>query len=300
MKIITYCMAMLMAVLLISCNKNKDSASVENIQMQDLQVDKTEEENVHTAIGSITGQTSSKDTGTLNLQAGQPIQKIDWDKKIIKTANLTLELKNYSAFNSALHINLKRYGAYIASEQQNETGYKIENIITIKVPVTEFDNLIDALPTAESKILEKRITSEDVTGEVVDTKGRIEAKKQIRDRYYDLLKQAKNMKEILEVQTEINALQESIEAGSGRVQFLSQQAAYSTINLTYFQVINPAVQPDTTPNFFMKFLQAFNNGTSIITGFILLVVTFWPVFLAGAIGWFIVKKSYWKRMVRKV
>ena len=60
MKIITYCMAMLMAVLLISCNKNKDSASVENIQMQDLQVDKTEEENVHTAIESITGQSSSK------------------------------------------------------------------------------------------------------------------------------------------------------------------------------------------------------------------------------------------------
>ena len=236
----------------------------------------------------------------MNLLPDNLLQKIDCDKKIIKTANLTLELKNYSAFNSALHINLKRYGAYIASEQQNETGYKIENIITIKVPVTEFDNLMNALPSAESKILEKRITSEDVTGEVVDTKGRIEAKKQIRDRYYDLLKQAKNMKEILEVQTEINALQESIEAGSGRVQFLSQQAAYSTINLTYFQVINPAVQPDTTPNFFMKFLQAFNNGTSIITGFILLVVTFWPLFLAGVIGWFVVKKSYWKRLVRKV
>jgi hypothetical protein len=52
---------------------------------------------------------------------------------------------------------------------------------------------------------------------VVDTRSRMEAKKQMRDRYLELLKQARNMKEILEVQQVINSIQEDIESGSGRV-----------------------------------------------------------------------------------
>ena len=64
-----------------------------------------------------------------------------------------------------------------------------------------------------------KISTEDVTGEVVDTRARMEAKKQMRDRYLALLKQARNMKEILEVQTEINTIQEDIESASGRVGF---------------------------------------------------------------------------------
>ena len=39
----------------------------------------------------------------------------DWDKKIIKTAEVTLELKDYSGYNQTLHKGLKAFGAYIAA-----------------------------------------------------------------------------------------------------------------------------------------------------------------------------------------
>jgi hypothetical protein len=50
----------------------------------------------------------------------------DWDKKIIKTAEVILELKDYSGYNQTMHKGLKAYGAYIATEEQSlaMTGIK--------------------------------------------------------------------------------------------------------------------------------------------------------------------------------
>src|SRR5438477_10948695 len=53
----------------------------------------------------------------------------DWDKKIIKTASVNIEVKNYKSFNDLLHGSIKKYGGYIAEEEQNQTDYKIENTI---------------------------------------------------------------------------------------------------------------------------------------------------------------------------
>jgi len=46
------------------------------------------------------------------------------------------------------------------------------------------------------------------------------------------------MKEILEVQSEINSIQEEIESAEGRINYLSHSAAFSTIHLKYVQYIH--------------------------------------------------------------
>jgi hypothetical protein len=196
-----------------------------------------------------------------------------------------------------MHRDLKGYGAYIASEQQNENDERITNSVTIKVPVDKFEDLINALPAEGVKVVEKRINTDDVTGEVVDTKSRIEAKKQVRARYINLLKQAKNMEEILQVQSEINSIHEELESATGRVNYLVHQSSYSTINLTYYQFLNGATQRDIQPTFFSKLGEAFSNGSSIIIGLLLFIVTIWPLLIFGIIGYLLVKR--WKLKVIK-
>src|SRR5207342_440587 len=111
------------------------------------------------------------------------------------------------------------------------------------------ESVIATLTSNQQRIIERKISSADVTGEVVDTRARIEAKKRVRDRYLDLLNQAKNMEEILHVQNEVNDVQEQIEAASGRVSYLTHAAAMSTIRITYFQVIGQEIQNDKNPGF---------------------------------------------------
>jgi len=231
------------------------------------------------------------------LQSGGP-GNIDWDKNIIKTAHVTLELKDYNAYNSGIHARLKGYGAYVAQEQQSETDAQIANEITIKVPVDRFDDLMNTLGGDGIKVLEKNISTEDVTGEVVDTKSRIEAKKQVRARYLELLKQAKNMEELLQVQNEVNAIQEDIESATGRVNYLVHSSSYSTINLKYYQYLNGLTSKDVEPGFFSKLNEAFQNGASVITNLVLFFISIWPLVIAAVILGVYVRQQKLKKTVK--
>ena len=220
-----------------------------------------------------------------------PAQHIDWDKKIIKNAVLNVEAKNYKAFNDLVHEQVKQAGGYVAGEEQSKSEYKIENIVTIKVPVDQFDNLVKSITsTKDENVVSQKVTSQDVTGEVIDTRSRTEAKRQVRLRYLDLLKQAKNMEEILKVQQEINSIQEEIEAGAGRVSYLTHAAAYSTIELTFYQVLNAqAVQPNT-PGFGARVLDALSNGLSWVGEMLVVLLTLWPLWLCVGGVWWLIKK----------
>ncbi len=220
----------------------------------------------------------------------------DWDKKIIKTATLSLEVKDYRAYYDRLRENLRNLGGYVAQEEQSESDYKIENTLVIKVPADQFDNALDQLSNPAEKLGEKKISSQDVTGEYVDTRSRLESKKQVRLRYLELLKQARNMEEILNVQSEINAIQEEIEAAEGRVSYLSHAAAFSTINLTCFQVLDPAARDTEHPGIGQKITAAFRQGWGFIVDLFVGLVSIWPLIL----GVFILVILYRKTRNRKV
>jgi hypothetical protein len=283
--------AFCIAAIIMSCGKASDSdqTAVSNLQLNtpkeqiasaDLSNNKSNKSVAGIAAVDSSSNTTSFSSNDSLLNSGGPTN-IDWDKKIIKNAHVTLELKDYNAYNSSLHTKLKGYGAYVAQEQQTESDDQIANNITIKVPVDKFDDLMNSLPGDGIKVLEKTISTEDVTGEVVDTKSRIEAKKEVRAKYLELLKQAKDMKEILEVQNEINDIQVDIESASGRVNYLTHAAAYSTINLRYYQFLNGVTSKDVEPGFLTNVSEAFKTGSSVITNLIL----FFYFYLAACDRW---------------
>ena len=220
----------------------------------------------------------------------QPAARPDWDKKIIKTANLTAEVEDFKSYYSSLREKVKQAGGYIAQEEQSESEYKIENLLVIKVPVDQFDNAIVQLAAGTKKINEKKIASQDVTTEIIDIKSRMEAKRQVRLRYMDLLGQAKNMEDILKVQSEINGIQEEIESAAGRVQYLGHSAVFSTINLTYYQVLNSSAKDNTRPSFGTRMGHAFKIGWSWVGELCVGLVSIWPLFIFGFAGLLLYKK----------
>ena len=278
-----YLFMAVIAVLIFSCNSGtqngKNKSANQAITMNEA-ADKVEDQKM-TVNDTVTG--TMKPPLTANYQ--------DWDKKIIKTAEVVLELKNYRKYDLAIHTCLRAYGAYIAQEEQNFSDGRSGNSITIKVPVTQFDNLLNSLSGDSVKVIQKKITSEDVTGEVVDAKSRVEAKKQTRERYLSLLKQAKNMKEILEVQQEINAIQEEIESANGRVTFLSHQSAYSTIHLQYYQYSGIENNENNKPGYLTKLKEGFAIGWKVIEEIMVLIITIWPLIIITVIGIFLSRRK---------
>ena len=215
----------------------------------------------------------------------------DWDKKMIKTGSLRLEVKNFRTFSNTVHAAIRQSGGYIAQEEQNSNHERTETVITIKVPVDQFENLLNRLGGDEDKVLERKITTEDVTGDIVDTQSRLEAKKQMRARYLELLKQSKNMEDLLQVQNSVNNVQEEIESASGRVQSLSRQALFSTINLTFYQPVAGYAAPDENPSFLTRVGYAFKAGGTWIADLFVGLISIWPLLLAGFGAYFIWRKT---------
>ncbi|MEP7372856.1 MAG: DUF4349 domain-containing protein [Chitinophagaceae bacterium] len=282
-----------------ACNLNNEAKQAQNIDLATLRKEvatdeykEKEPENAGYA-GLFTDSTGRPQVpdDRQKQQPPKPVIKSDWDKKIIKTASLNLEVKDYNTFYSSLREKVKNLGGYIAQEEQNQSDYKIENSLTVKVPVDQFDNAVVELTGNTEKINTKKITSQDVTTEVVDTKSRMEAKKQVRLRYMDLLKQAKNMEEILNVQSEINGIQEEIESASGRIEYLGHSSVFSTINLTYYQILNLSAKNINNPSFGTKLSGAFKTGWSWIGDLFVGLVSIWPLFLLGFIVFVIYKRT---------
>ena len=237
------------------------------------------------------GKYSPPATDTSASPSPAPVNtNADWDSKIIKTASVKLEIKDFKKYSDYIHNSVKLYGAYVAQEEQTLTDEKSETVITIKVPVAQFETMMNKLPGDDGEVMEKKINTDDVTGEMVDTRGRLEAKKQMRLKYLEFLKQSKNMEEVLQVQNEINSIQEQIESAAGRVNFLSHQAAFSTINLTFYQPMDGFKPTDSAPSFLTRITASFKTGMSWMADLLVGLISIWPLLLAIFVIYFGWKK----------
>jgi len=284
---LTIVLALLSGALACNEKQNSEKEIVSNSQLREDEANKYRKEE-NQIVDTTTTPPQKRQGQQPAIGVGVPIA--DWDKKIVKTASINIEVKNYKSFSGLMRDNIKKFGGYIAQEEQNQSDYKIENTVAIKVPVDQFDNLVNEFTKEQEKIVEKKITSEDVTTDMVDTKSRLETKKEVRLRYLDLLKQAKNMQDILNVQNEINGIQEDIDAAVGRIEYLSHSSSYSTIHLTYFEVLNASAKDTAEPSYGTKVWLSFKNGWDWIGEVVVGLISIWPLFLLAFACWFAYKK----------
>lgn len=257
-------------------NQQEDVASTKEVAIENIQTDIAAD----TTIQNEPAPPPSPKQGTQPVvNDAPPAVKLDWDKKIVKTATLQAEVKDFVLFSQGVAQKVKAVGGYISQEQQNQSDYRIENAVTIKVPVSQFDQAVATLLKDVQKVDTRQISSEDVTSAYIDSKSRLEAKKEVRLRYLELLKSARNMKDIIEVQKEINNIQEEIEMVTGRINYLGHASAMSTIHLTYYQVLEVTKTDKGTPGFIEELKDSFANGWYWLGELLIGLVAIWPLVL---------------------
>lgn len=261
-----------------SCNY-KSGKSEESVQTADIQLEQIQ--SIDTAI--VPAPPGTNDEKANNNTNPRTAANADWDKKIIKSGRMEVEVDDYDAYNNSVHQLVKKYAGYIANEQLTNNDYKIQNDLSIRIPVEYFDEAVQQVAALKGKLQVREISAQDVTSEYFDTRARMEAKKRVRVRYLDMLNKAKNMEEVLQVEREINAIQEQIDAGEGRIKYLGHAAAYSTLNLSFYQILNSSARDVNEPFFADRLVNAFVNGANGIGELMILAVNLWPLWILGAV-----------------
>jgi len=221
----------------------------------------------------------------------------DCDKKIVKTANMQVEVKSYKHFNETLHRRIREAGGYIAQEDENASTYKIENNLVVKIPVDRFDETLMQLASDSDKVQSKKITTEDVTTQVIDTRARMETKKEVRQRYMDILHHSQKTAEVLAAQQQVDEMTAQVEGAASRIAYLNHASAYSTIHLNYYQILDNSIKEDQTPGFIHQIGHALGEGWGACSAFLVGVITLWPLWLLSGLAWMGVRK--YRKQFRK-
>lgn len=219
--------------------------------------------------------------------------------KIIRTADIGLELDDFEKQQHHFTDLVKKFNGYISNENERSSSSRVSNTITIRLPNKFFDDCIKEALEGEgiANIDYKRVNAIDVGEEYTDVVSRIKTKKAVEQRYLDILKQAKAIKDILEVEEKLRVIREEIESKQGRLRYLQDRISYSTINLFIYQDFEYDAPKSNKPTFWGKMSNAADSGWNAILSFILFLVYIWPIILLLAFvivawrkKWFIFKK----------
>jgi hypothetical protein len=162
-------------------------------------------------------------------------------RMVIKTASLSVRVKDVAAaYAKAVQVAEARGGFVQSSAQYREGGESAE--VTIRIPPAGFLPLIAALEglgTTE----EKSISGQDVTEEYYDLSADLENQVEVRDRLFQLLRQAKKVEDAIAVEQQLERIGGNINRIKGRMKYLETMVGMSTITLGLYTEERPAAEP---------------------------------------------------------
>ena len=103
---------------------------------------------------------------------------------------------------------------------------------TIRVPVDQFDAIMNQIEGMALRVERSSTTGEDVTEEYVDLSARLQNLEATAERVRGFLDEARDVEDALAVNQELSRLESEIESMKGRLQYLEQSAAFSTIEVS--------------------------------------------------------------------
>ena len=203
--------------------------------------------------------------------------------KIIYTANLSLESKDYDAARAALDAALAEAGGYLeSSSEYSDAGDSRSVSLTYRVPQQNYENFLAAVAEA-GNVTYKNQQADDVTAQYMDVETRLENLKNQRTRLQQLQQQADNLSDLLEIESSLTDVQSQIESWQSQMDWYNDQVEECTVYVSLSEV---STYSPPSEGFGSRIASAFADGwQNFVDGVQQLAVTLagaWPVVVIAA------------------
>ena len=230
---------------------------------------------------------SESGINTLYDQNHETAQNIE--QKIIKEGNVRFETNDLDATYAQIQTAVKSNNASIQNDTEGKDYGTVFRKLIIRVPSKNFDPFLTAISKGVSYFDNKEITSQDVTTEFIDIEARLKAKKVLENRYIELLKKANKVSEMLEIEAQLSAIREEIEAKQGQLNYMQNRVSFSAITVEFYK--NVATDGGITTSYGTKIWNAFKSGFNNLSSLFIGVLSIWPfIAILCAIVYFIRKR----------
>ncbi len=203
--------------------------------------------------------------------------------KIIKTASVTLEVKDVPGSVETLKNIAALKGGYISSTNVQK-GYndQLSGSVVMRIPQAEFEATlagVKAIGTVKSASTQ----GQDVTEEYVDLQAQRTSYQNQLAQYNEIMKKAVKVSDVIEIQQQIDRVQTELNRLDGRIRYLDSRIDLSTITVS-LQEPEP-VGGDTGHNFVATINEGINGFFGMVDAIIVLFFVLLPLIILGAAGY---------------
>lgn len=198
------------------------------------------------ATSSSTPSDSTESPGTDPLEFNRVQQAaLAQNRVIVHTAKMAIVVVNVAQVMEGITDLAGSLGGWIVSADRSSASL---GAISLRVPSESLDTAMDRISTLGILEESRAITSQDVTEEFVDSQSRLASMRATEQRLLSFLNQARTVEDALLVQEQLTLLQQDIEQTQGRINALSERAAFSLIEVT-LRLTPIAIGVDAGPDF---------------------------------------------------
>ncbi|HJQ38142.1 MAG TPA: DUF4349 domain-containing protein [Thermoanaerobaculia bacterium] len=224
-------------------------------------------------------------------------------RMIIRTANVKILVDDTAKAVDAVTRAVEGVGGYVSGSHIWRDGELLRATLTLRMPSDKLTSTLAAIRGLAKRVENETISSEDASQEYVDLESQLrnlEATEiELRELMTTIRKNAKKAQEVLEMHQQLNAIRSQIEQIKGRMRYLSQVAAMSTVTLEVAPdlIQQPVVEPGWQPVVIVKDASRALVGVlqSIATTAIWFVIYVLPILgmllLALFFGWKLIRRQ---------
>lgn len=227
------------------------------------------------------------------------------ERKIIRNANLTIEVPSPADSQRRISSIAESHQGFVVTSEatQRTTDDASKPAITVslvvRVPAAQFNQTMDEIRAVGARIIQEKITGQDVTEEFMDLEAQIKNQKALEAQFLEIMKRAVKVEEALNVQTELANVRTQIEKLEGRRRFLENQTSLSTITVLLqspTQIVNAA-------GFWYSIRSAFADGVDAAAAILLFliraVIALLPIIIFIFLPIALILRFIFKRLKRK-
>lgn len=159
------------------------------------------------------------------------------DRKIIRNAEISMEVASTTDAQHSVASIAESHGGFVvtseAKQRENIDPSKrtLDIKLVVRIPANRFGVALDQIKQLAENLPAENVTGQDVTEDFIDLEARIKTQKALELQFLEIMKQARNVNDALEIQRQIADVRTDIEKLEGRKRFLENRSSLSTITV---------------------------------------------------------------------
>ena len=225
---------------------------------------------------------ASYDSGTVMMAKSSDTSAnaltTETEKKIIRTASLSITTQRYEESLEALKQLCEEKGGWISYIYENADSARRTASLTMRVPSAELDAFLTGAGDT-GRITWRSESADDVTDSYYDTKARLETQQALMARLQALITEAADLSDLLALESQIADTQYQIDRLQSSLDSTDRQVDYATVDLTLREEIPSDSLTDVEKTLGQRLMDAIETGWESFTDFL----SDMAVFLAAAL-----------------